>query len=165
MRELLFRGKSTETNQWIYGGFHIWEKRQVCALGDDRLKDDEISYVITVNSFADWNMPRAMQAVEVIADTVGQYTGLTDVNGKKIFEGDIVKSRNYRFVVRFGKCSSNKFVNYNNGYIGFYLEPFDEETKSYGLRDDICYFDNLSVIGNIYDLSTLNAEKLDESEE
>lgn len=90
MREILFRGKSTETNQWIYGGFHIWEKRQVCALGNDRLKDDEISYVITVNSFADWNMPRTMQAVEVIADTVGQYTGLTDRNGNKIFEGDIV---------------------------------------------------------------------------
>ena len=42
------------------------------------LKDDEISCVITVNSFADWNMPRTMQAVEVIADTVGQYTGLAD---------------------------------------------------------------------------------------
>ena len=90
MREILFRGNSTETNQWIYGGFHIWEKRQVCALGNDRLKDDEISCVITVNSFADWNMPRTMQAVEVIADTVGQYTGLTDRNGNKIFEGDIV---------------------------------------------------------------------------
>lgn len=53
MRDILFRGKSTETNQWCYGGFHIWKKRQICVLGDDKLKDDEISYVITVNSFAD----------------------------------------------------------------------------------------------------------------
>ena len=75
----------------------------------------------------------------------------------EIFEGDIVKSQNYRFVVRFGKCGSNKFVNYNNGYIGFYLEP-DGKTNAHGLRNDICYFGNLSVIGNIYD----NPELLEE---
>lgn len=137
MREILFRGKSTETNQWIYGGFHIWEKRQVCALGDDKLKDDEISYVITVNSFADWNMPRIMQAVEVIADTVGQYTGLTDRNGRKIFEGDIVNilTENEEFGI----------ITYDDG--GFFV---DASTFSVDFMNNINGSD-IEVIDNIHD--------------
>lgn len=137
MREILFRGKSTETNQWIYGGFHIWEKRQVCALGNDRLKDDEISCVITVNSFADWNMPRTMQAVEVIADTVGQYTGLTDRNGRKIFEGDIVNilTENEEFGI----------ITYDDG--GFFV---DASTFSVDFMNNINGSD-IEVIDNIHD--------------
>ena len=136
MREILFRGKSTETNQWIYGGFHIWEKRQTC-FGDDKLKDDEISYVITVNSFADWNMPRTMQAVEVIADTVGQYTGLTDRNGRKIFEGDIVNilTENEEFGI----------ITYDDG--DFFV---DASTFSVDFMNNINGSD-IEVIDNIHD--------------
>lgn len=135
MREILFRGKSTKTNQWIYGGFHIWEKRQVCVLGNDRLKDDEISCVITVNSFADWNMPRTIQAVEVIADTVGQYTGSADVNGKKIFEGDIIREG----------C---------NGRIGEVIRDNSGTYRLNGFGKDYTIEDaeiEWVVIGNIYD--------------
>lgn len=137
MRDILFRGKSTETNQWCYGGFHIWKKRQICVLGDDKLKDDEISYVITVNSFADWNMPRTMQAVEVIADTVGQYTGLTDRNGRKIFEGDIVNilTENEEFGI----------ITYDDG--GFFV---DASTFSVDFMNNINGSD-IEVIDNIHD--------------
>ena len=137
MRDILFRGKSTETNQWCYGGFHIWEKRQICVLGDDKLKDDEISYVITVNSFADWNIPRTMQAVEVIADTVGQYTGLTDRNGRKIFQGDIVNilTENEEFGI----------ITYDDG--GFFV---DASTFSVDFMNNINGSD-IEVIDNIHD--------------
>ena len=90
---------------------------------------------------------------EVIPKTVGQCTGLKDKNGKLIFEGDIVEADGYIFFVNFGKCGgvANK-VDY--GYIGYYLDGYDEITKkalSYGLRDDICYFTNIEAIGNIHD--------------
>ena len=100
---------------------------------------------------------------EVIPKTVGQCTGLKDKNGKLIFEGDIVEADGYIFFVNFGKCGgvANK-VDY--GYIGYYLDGYDEITKkalSYGLRDDICYFTNIEVIGNIHD----NPELLQRSDE
>lgn len=117
---------------FIYG-----KKRQVCALSNDSLKDDEISYVITVNSFADWNMPRTMQAVEVIADTVGQYTGLTDRNGRKIFEGDIVNilTENEEFGI----------ITYDDG--GFFV---DASTFSVDFMNNINGSD-IEVIDNIHD--------------
>ena len=95
----------------------------------------------------------------VSSKTIGQYTGLTDKNGKKIFEGDIIRAITLDTgseeiaVVCFGN-----FIDENNGdeYIGFYIEFDGIKTTITQLAMEECK-NRIEIIGNIFD----NPELLD----
>lgn len=83
MREILFRGKRVDNDKWVYGSLIV---RCCGAFIVDKNSKTSLQRVTTYNSEFDW------RSIEVKPETVGEFTNLTDKNGNKIFEGDIVKS-------------------------------------------------------------------------
>lgn len=119
MREILFRGKESNSGKWVYG--YLWSKRTIGVA----------SFVGNVD--------------EVVVDpsTVGQYTGLTDKNGVKIFEGDVVQ-------VPFWRSAQSGLV--MKGVLEFQKAAFwiTWEYQGYG-KDFAGYIQDVEVIGNIHD--------------
>lgn len=120
MREILFRGKCKTDNEWLYGFPYVTRKNAV-----------KINWYCS--EFG------SMRTDEVDPETVGQYTGLTDKNCKKIFEGDLIRSTEAgetAIVQWFSEHSAFMIWCKTSNQVGFLYE---------------CEKSIIEVIGNIHD--------------
>ena len=123
MREILFRGKRLNNGEWVEGYF-------IRQYGSNEIitADDEMYHITP--------------------ETVGQYTGLTDKNGTRIFEGDIVKITGFHTTaiaaVKYGSTSEK------STHWGWYFD--DNDGHTYFLESQaFCKDYNAIIIGNIHD--------------
>ena len=119
-REILFRGWNKKNKKWLYGYYCV-------NRGEHFIAPDE--FVNPLASYEDY---------VVDDDTVGQYTGMKDAKGVKIFEGDIIVGEAYPYIIQ-----------YHEEYSQFVAVPKPDVTISiYQQWVNMC---GLVVIGNVYE--------------
>jgi uncharacterized phage protein (TIGR01671 family) len=118
MREILFRGKTKVYNKWVYG----WYCGKI--LSEDMSRTEESSQIIDDKTLY-WHTCEA--------ETVGQFTGITDKNGKKVFDGDVIKA-----------IASNPVGEDIEATVIVSLDDYE-------LMWDIEHSHEIEVIGNIHD--------------
>ena len=127
-REILFRGKRVDNGECVYGHF--------CEFPCD--DDTDIPSIMRIESKENH---RTLMQYPVISETVGRFTGLTDRNGVRIFEGDIVKV----------KTISGSFINYVitwfNSDLCWVMQSLKDTSVIFRLRS--CW--KFEVVGNIHD--------------
>lgn len=127
MREIKFRGQRTLTKQWVYGNLMI--KREESPIPETTELYTQ-HYIVPISGLDYYEY-------EVDPSTIGQYTGLKDINGKEIYEGDMLICENFIVIVRWNEELATFAVQFS----------FEGKIGNMSLGE----WKNMEIIGSIHD--------------
>ena len=141
MRDILFRGKRKGDGKWVEGYYVMVDPVDM----PDRIREPK-AVIFPVYATCNWFNKYFYNAVEVLPETVGQFAGLVDCYGKKIFEGDVLS------ITRGDVIKGVMYPNRSEiGVVEYCEGKFLMEIKHEYERREIMPLRYIEVIGNIHD--------------
>lgn len=148
MHDILFRGRRKDNGEWVEGYFVCDIHNEIGAI---------VNHIVNGNN----SNPRIDKIFSVEPYTVGEFTGLTDKNGKKIFEGDILQNDQLPYMVNGKSIYYHEVVWMNDvSAFGLYVHK-NPKARANGLsHGEMQYIEDFDssdweVVGNIHDNSDM----------
>ena len=154
MREILFKAKRIDNGKWVEGYYYKMSETTYCFKEDYERKPVPEHHYILQERITDWGLPNRIVQIEIDPETLCQFTGLYDKNGKKIWENDIFQYTDEitmitnKDLIKYNETHASFVRLHNTGKLGLQYLWIDEAICNHG-----------EVIGNIFDNKELLQEK------
>lgn len=143
MREILFKAKRKDNGKWVEGYYYKMSETTYCFKEDYERKPVSEHHYILQERMTDWGLPNQIVQMEIDSETLCQFTGLCDKNGKKVWENDILMAH---LDESYPEDATYETVEWN--VAGWVTHETDSTDRQYLDEFDLEHYE---AIGNIFD--------------
>ena len=140
MREILFKAKRKDNGKWVEGYYYKMSETTYCFKEDYERKPVSEHHYILQERMTDWGLPNQIVQIEIDSETLCQFTGLCDKNGKKVWENDILMAHLDESYATYETVQWN--------VAGWVTHETDSTDRQYLDEFDLEHYE---AIGNIFD--------------